>query len=69
MTNLHLEAVERLTVLMSTRGVQMLIGRYVAVPDLDPNVSVHSLRLTSLTAATDRGSDNIGLQDFARHAA
>src|SRR5690348_16962833 len=35
---------------------------------LDPNVTVHSLRVTALTTARERGSDIIDLQDFAGHA-
>ena len=39
-------------------------------PDLglDPAVTVHSLRVTALTTARERGSDIIDLQDFAGHA-
>ena len=32
------------------------------------NVTVHSLRVTALTTARERGSDIIDLQDFAGHA-
>ncbi len=53
---------------MTTRGVQKLIDRYVVALDLDPNVTVHSLRVTALTTARERGSDIIDLQDFAGHA-
>jgi integrase/recombinase XerD len=35
---------------------------------LDPNVTVHSLRVTALTTARERGPDIIDLQDFAGHA-
>ena len=35
---------------------------------LDPHVTVHSLRVTALTTARERGSDIIDLQDFAGHA-
>jgi len=31
-------------------------------------VTVHSLRVTALTTARERGSDIIDLQDFAGHA-
>ncbi len=54
--------------LMTTRSVEKLIGRYVAALHLDPNVTVHSLRVTALTTARERGSDIIDLQDFAGHA-
>jgi integrase/recombinase XerD len=35
---------------------------------LDAGVTVHSLRVTALTTARERGSDIIDLQDFAGHA-
>jgi integrase/recombinase XerD len=50
------------------RSVQKLVGAYVARLKLDPNVTVHSLRVTALTTARERGSDIIDLQDFAGHA-
>ena len=50
---------------MSIRAVEKLIERYVAALGLDPNVTVHSLRVTALTTARERGSDIIDLQDFA----
>jgi integrase/recombinase XerD len=53
---------------MTTRAVEKLIGRYVTALGLDPNVTVHSLRVTALTTARERGSDIIDLQDFAGHA-
>jgi integrase/recombinase XerD len=53
---------------MTTRAVEKLIGRYIEVLGLDPNVTVHSLRVTALTTARERGSDIIDLQDFAGHA-
>ena len=53
---------------MTTRVVEKLIDRYVAALNLDPNVTVHSLRVTALTTARERGSDIIDLQDFAGHA-
>ncbi|MFL5330476.1 MAG: tyrosine-type recombinase/integrase [Gemmataceae bacterium] len=53
---------------MSRRAVQRLIARYVARLGLDPAVTVHSLRVTALTTARERGSDIIDLQDFAGHA-
>jgi integrase/recombinase XerD len=53
---------------MTTRTVEKLIGRYVAALGLDPAVTVHSLRVTALTTARERGSDIIDLQDFAGHA-
>ncbi len=53
---------------MTTRGVEKLIDRYVTALGLDSNVTVHSLRVTALTTARERGSDIIDLQDFAGHA-
>ncbi len=53
---------------MTTRAVEKLIGRYVEALGLDVNVTVHSLRVTALTTARERGSDIIDLQDFAGHA-
>jgi integrase/recombinase XerD len=53
---------------MTTRAVEKLIDRYVKALDLDVNVTVHSLRVTALTTARERGSDIIDLQDFAGHA-
>lgn len=53
---------------LTRRGVQYLIYRYVRKLGLDPAVTVHSLRVTALTTARERGSDIIDLQDFAGHA-
>lgn len=53
---------------MTRRAVQKLIDRYIDRLGFDPNVSVHSLRVTALTTARERGSDIIDLQDFAGHA-
>jgi integrase/recombinase XerD len=53
---------------MTRRAVQALIKRYVGDLRLDPNVTVHSLRVTALTTARERGSDIIDLQDFAGHS-
>jgi integrase/recombinase XerD len=53
---------------MTTRAVEKLIGRYVEALGLDPHVTVHSLRVTALTTARERGSDIIDLQEFAGHA-
>jgi len=53
---------------MTTRAVEKLIGRYVKALKLDAAVTVHSLRVTALTTARERGSDIIDLQDFAGHA-
>jgi integrase/recombinase XerD len=53
---------------MTTRSVQQLVRRYARRLGLDPAVTVHSLRVTALTIARERGSDIIDLQDFAGHA-
>ncbi len=53
---------------LSRRAVQLLIARYIKKLNLDPAVTVHSLRVTALTTARERGCDIIDLQDFAGHA-
>ena len=53
---------------MTSRAVQKLVESYVGQLGLDPNVTVHSLRVTALTTAREQGSDIIDLQDFAGHA-
>ncbi len=53
---------------MTRRAVQFLIGGYVRRLGLDPAVTVHSLRVTALTTARERGCDVIDVQDFAGHA-
>jgi integrase/recombinase XerD len=53
---------------MTRRAVQKLVDAYVRRLKLDPNVTVHSFRVTALTTARENGSDIIDLQDFAGHA-
>jgi integrase/recombinase XerD len=53
---------------MTRRAVQKLVASYVRRLNLEPNVTVHSLRVTALTTARENGSDIIDLQDFAGHA-
>jgi integrase/recombinase XerD len=53
---------------LSTRAVERLVRRYASNLQLDPGVTVHSLRVTALTTARERGADIIDLQDFAGHA-
>jgi len=53
---------------LTRRAVQKLVESFVALLKLDPNVTVHSLRVTALTTAREGGSDIIDLQDFAGHA-
>ena len=49
---------------MTTRAVEKLIGRYVEALGLDPNVTVHSLRVTALTTARERGIGHHRLAGF-----
>lgn len=53
---------------LTRRSVQKLVARYVRRLGIDPAVTVHSLRVTALTTARERGADIIDLQDFAGHA-
>jgi integrase/recombinase XerD len=53
---------------LTRRAVQALVKEYVRRLKLDPNVTVHSLRVAALTTAREQGSDIIDLQDFAGHA-
>ena len=53
---------------LSTRAVGNMVKKYVRQLRLDPAVTVHSLRVTALTTARERGADIIDLQDFAGHA-
>lgn len=53
---------------LTRRGLQYLVERYVRKLGLDPNVTVHSFRVTALTTARERGADIVDLQDFAGHA-
>ena len=52
---------------MTSRAIEKLMRKYVTQIGLDPAVTVHSLRVTALTTARDRGADIIDLQDFAGH--
>ena len=53
---------------LSKRAVQALVKQYARQAGLDPAVTVHSLRVTALTTARERGADIIDLQDFAGHS-
>ena len=53
---------------MTRRAVQKLVDAYVRRLKLDPNVTVHSFRVTALTTAREQGSDIVALQTFAGHA-
>jgi len=54
--------------LVSRQAIQKLIKQFVRSHGLDPAVSVHSLRVTALTTARERGGDIIDVPDFARRA-
>lgn len=53
---------------LTRQAVGALLGRYADRLQLDPNVSVHSLRVTALTTAREQGVDVIDLQSFAGHS-
>ena len=53
---------------LSVRSVEYLVERYVRLLGLDPAATVHSLRVTALTIARERGADILDLQDFAGHS-
>ncbi len=53
---------------LTTRAIEKLVRKYVTELGLDPAITVHSLRVTALTTARERGADIIDLQDFAGHA-
>jgi integrase/recombinase XerD len=53
---------------LTRRSVELLVHRYASTLGLDPGITVHSLRVTALTTARERGSDIIDLQDFAGHS-
>jgi integrase/recombinase XerD len=48
--------------------VENLVRKYASKIGLDSAVPVHSLRVTALTTARERGADILDLQDFAGHA-
>ena len=48
--------------------MELLISHYVGSLNLDPSITVHSLRVTALTTARERGSEIIDVQDVAGHA-
>jgi integrase/recombinase XerD len=53
---------------LTLRSLQAIVKRYARALGLDPAVTVHSLRVTALTTARERGADIIDLQDFAGHS-
>ena len=46
----------------------MLVARYIRKLGLNPDVTVHSFRVTALTTARERGCDIIDIQTFAGHS-
>jgi integrase/recombinase XerD len=48
--------------------MEYLMGLYVRMLGLDPSVTVHSMRVTAITTARERGCDLIDLQDWAGHS-
>jgi integrase/recombinase XerD len=53
---------------LTRRSVQLLVERLVTQLNLDPNVTVHSFRVTAITTARENGCDIVALQEFAGHA-
>jgi len=53
---------------LTVRAVEYLDEKYARLLGLDPAVTVHSLRVTALTTARERGADIVDLQDFAGHS-
>ena len=53
---------------LTTRAVELLVERYVRRLKLDPAVTVHSLRVTAITTARERGADILDLKDYAGHS-
>jgi len=53
---------------LTVRAIEKLVDRYAFRLQLDPAFTVHSLRVTALTTARERGCDVIDLQDFAGHS-
>ena len=50
---------------LTSRAVQKLVKKHAQRIGLDPEVTVHSLRVTAVTTARERDADIIELQDFA----
>jgi len=53
---------------MTRRAVEYLMERYVRKLGLDSSVTVHSMRVTAITTARERGCDIVDLQDWAGHS-
>ena len=52
---------------LSRRAIQAIVKRFLRETGLNPAATVHSLRVTALTTARDKGVDILDLQDFAGH--
>lgn len=53
---------------LSKRAVQRLVRHRAIQAGVNLNATVHSLRVTALTTARERGADILDLQNFAGHA-
>jgi integrase/recombinase XerD len=53
---------------LTRRTVQLIVERLVAQLQMDPNVTVHSFRVTAITTARENGCDIVDLQEFAGHS-
>jgi integrase/recombinase XerD len=54
--------------LLTVRAIEYMVEKYARRLGLDPAVTVHSLRVTALSTARERGADVVDLQDFAGHS-
>lgn len=53
--------------LLSRRAIQAIVKRFLRETGLNPAATVHSLRVTAITTARDKGVDILALQEFAGH--
>lgn len=53
---------------LTVRSIEKLMKKYVRQLGLSDDITVHSLRVTAITTARERGCDLIDLQDFAGHS-
>ena len=52
---------------LSRRAIQAIVKRFLRETGLNSAATVHSLRVTALTTARDKGVDILDLQEFAGH--
>jgi integrase/recombinase XerD len=52
---------------LSRRAIQAIVKRFLRETGLNPAATVHSLRVTAITTARDKGVDILALQEFAGH--